>query len=209
METFWGQLGLVVAGAILGAALTAILAVLDHRRNVKSDREAREQEFRRAVERERETRHEEHLWRRREEFEKLLAEFIPVYEKWNLYEGAAARMQFGRMADTTPEPEPSWVEVLQDEVNKFVAQLKVRSPSEELDGALARVIEARDAVWGALVLNNHMLISGTEKDHDGVFSAFLDKIEAFDEAVGGLSSVSSKDGRRRGASGYGSSPAQG
>lgn len=209
MDTLLGQLGLVVAGAIVGAALTAGLAVLDHRRNVKSDRAAREQEFRRVVERERETRHEEHLWRRREEFEKLLAEFIPVFEKWRLYERSQALQAFEKASDMTPEPEPSWVEDLQGEVDKFVAQLKVRSPSEALDRTLQRVAETRDAVWKALIFNNHVLISGNEENKDEAFREFFDKIEAFDGAVRHLTEETSQDGRRHGPSGYASSPAQG
>jgi cytochrome c556 len=154
---------------------------------------------RRAAARERETRHDEYLWRRREEFEKLLADFIPVYERWSLFEGAQARNQFGMMADTTPEPEPYWVEDLRDEVNKFVAQLEVRSPSGAVDRALARATEAREAVWSALIFNNHVLLDGNREQQDDAFAEFMDKIEAFDESVRELSSTTSEDGRRQGS----------
>lgn len=153
---------------------------------------------RRAERRERESRHEQYLWRRREEFEQLVAEFVPVYERWSLFEGAQARKQFHKMADTTPEPEPDCVDDLRDEVDKFLAQLEVRSPSEALDCALVQVVEARDLVWGALILNNHVLLSGTEEQRDEAFDEFMDKIDVFDRAVRELSSLTPKEGRRRG-----------
>lgn len=209
METFWGQLGLVVAGAILGAALTAILAVLDHRRNVKSDREAREQEFRRAAARERETRHEEHLWRRREEFERLVAEFVPVYERWSWLQGVLNRMAFRSMGDMDPEPDEADVDDLGQEVNKYIAQLKVRSPSEAIDRALASVSEAQHSVWTGQRYINHVLLKGDDEAIDAAPREFMDKLDAFDEAVRALTSTASSDGRRQGRSGYASSPAQG
>lgn len=142
-------------------------------------------------------RHDGYLWRRREAFDDLLADFRPIHKRWSRQQGVLLRKQFGQVSDTDGEPEPEVVEDLQARLMKLLSQLSDRSPSEVLRQAVASATKKHEAIERALIFNNHALTVGNDENKEDACSEFHEKMDAYDKAVRELSKVAFEDGQPR------------
>lgn len=186
VENFLTEVAIGVAIAVI-VSILAFIAKLPQRLWARQKGEKTE----------RAAQHDEYLWRRREAFDDLLAEFRPMHQRWSKLQGALLRQQFGRMADMDDEPEPQKVEDLEADLKKLLSQLSDRSPSEALRQAVASVTKEHDAIERALIFNNHVLMDGNDENKEDAYSEFYEKMDAYDAAVRKLSDVAYRDGQPR------------
>lgn len=168
-------------GVLLGVVFTAAIEGVREAKRARRDKEARQEEY---------------LRRRRDEFERVLADFVPVHKRWAWLIAVSIRQIYAAMSDTDPEPDTAEVDELELQVHRYVAQMRVRSPSEGVTALLDDVTTHMHSLWMARNFVNHISLSGSgDPEEEEAMRNVDDVLSQLDEAVGSLVEVNSVDAR--------------
>lgn len=169
-----------LAGVVVGVLITA--------------RMENKRETMRAV-RDRQARQEEYVRRRRDEFENILAEFVPIHKQWRSLQELAIRDRYAEMSDTDPMSDEEALEASEKQLDRLIAQLSVRSPSDELTRILENVAERRERIWQKFNYVNHVGLDGDEDDQQDAKECMYKALVDFGEEIEVLVRANSADAR--------------
>lgn len=194
-RAFWddGPVENYLTQVVVGVAIAVIVSILAFIAKLPQRLWARQK----AEKTERAARHDEYLWRRREAFDDLLADFRPMHQRWSKLRGVLLRQQFGRVANMDEQTEEHEVEALETELKKRLSQLSDRAPSDDLRRAVASATKKHDAIERALIFNNHVLMDGNDENKEDAYLEFYEKMDDYDEGVRELSEVAYKESQPR------------
>jgi hypothetical protein len=167
-------------GVIAGVAISALLEGQREKKRAQRDRVARREEY---------------LRHRRDAFEGVLEDFVPVHDRWSRVLALSIRELYASMSDTDPMPDEVELDQLDLEVDRYIARLKVRSPSATLTEHVDTVASDRESVRLALNAVNHAALNGTDENQEEARQDFGDALDRLADAVAALVAANASDAR--------------